>query len=296
MYCKKLPRDLNLYQTSKCNFNCSFCKRAKGEVPKAPDVTPELVGQILKKFPIRSCCIAGFGEPLASKGLFKVIDYLNNNGIVPSIITNGSMVMERFDEVMEYKFLYMNVSLNTADSGRHEYLTGTKTFSDVIDGITWLVEYAEFPVMLSMIVFRDNYTEIPEFLELANTLEVDRMVLINPLPYDKEAAKGTITSEDVEIIRKVEGYKHLADAKIVAKWPKWLGKPKHVCDSPYRSIGVDGNGSITGCRRVHGPEKDYGNISDKDVWNNKYILELRNGVRGKGRFSWYCNRCFGNVS
>lgn len=294
MYCNKLPRDLNLYQTLRCNFNCSFCRRATEKMSEVPDVTPELVRQILKKFPISSCCIAGFGEPLMSTGLFKVIDYLNENKIVPSIITNGSLVMKRFDEILTRKLLYINVSLNTAYSEKHEYLTGTKTFSDVVDGVSWLVEYAKFPVMLSMIVFKDNYTEIPEFLELANKLEVDKVILVNSLPYDKGAAKGVIILEDKEIIKKVEDYKHLATAKIVAKWPKWLGKTKHICDSPYRSIGVDGNGSITGCRRVHGPEIDHGNINEKDIWNNKYILELRKGVKGKGRFSWYCDRCFGN--
>ena len=291
-----LPKDLNLYQTSKCNFNCVFCRRLSEGVPEAPDVTSTLVEKIFKKFPISSCCIAGFGEPLMSKGVFDVVSTLNKKGVNPSIITNGSLIVDRFSEIKKANLLYVNVSLNTAVPGKHKGITGTDTEEAVLAGIYKLVSLDRFPVFISMVVLKNNYEDIPAFLERVYSLGAFRTLLLNSLPYNEEAEKKIITEDDIEIIWQIDEFIAFYKGRMAVSRPRYLkASPDHCCDSPWKAIGVDGNGSITGCRRVHGPHIKHGSIEDKDIWDNRYISELRLGVAGKGTYAKYCNRCFGNV-
>ena len=293
---EKLPKDLNVYQTSKCNFNCSFCSREVNGYEIAPDASPYLIERILKKFPISSCCVAGFGEPLMSKGVFDVIRTLNIHKIIPSIITNGSLIKERFSEILDVRLLYISVSLNTGLKESHKNITGKDCFEEVLKGIRMLVEIKRFPVMVSMVVLKDNYMEIPLFLEIAESLGATNALLINSLPYNSKSAKGIITEDDVEIIREIDKFREDFKGKANVSNMRYLkSSVDHCCDSPWNVIGVDGNGSVTGCRRVCGPNIENGNIEDKEAWENKYFSQLRSSVNGEGNFSWYCDRCFGNV-
>jgi len=295
-YCKYLPTDLNLYLTSICNFNCSFCKRASGEISKVRDVTPKIVEEILTRFPIKTCCIAGFGEPFASRRLFSVVEKLNSYKIKPSIITNGSLIKRRFNGIKRSELLYINVSLNTFTKERHKEITGIDCFEEILSGIEMLMEYASFPVTISMVVLKTNYKEIPEFLKLVRSFKDAKAVLINSLPYSERTFKGIIKDTDIEIVKEIESYKKLPEANIVRTWPRYLKKyTGGLCNSPWTSIGIDGEGNITGCRRVNGPNPKYGNIYSKDPWNSKYLLELRKSIKEKeGYYHYQCKRCFGN--
>jgi len=293
---EKLPKDLNIYQTSKCNFNCTFCNRVVNGYINTPDMSPYLLERILKKFPISSCCIAGFGEPLMSQGVFDVVKTLNIHKIVPSIITNGSLVKNRFSEILDVQLLYVSVSLNTGLKERHKSITGSESIEDVIKGIRMLVELKRFPVMVSMVVLKDNYMEIPLFLEVAESLGVTNALLINSLPYNSKSAKGIITENEVEIIRAIDKFREDFNGNVNVSRMRYLkSSVDHCCDSPWNVIGVNGNGNVTGCRRVHGPNIENGNIEDKGVWENEYFSQLRFSVHGEGNFSWHCDRCFGNV-
>jgi len=294
--CKYLPTDLNLYLTSGCNFNCSFCRRSSKEINKVRDVIPSMVDKILEKFPIKSCCIAGFGEPFTSRHLFSVVERLNTHKIIPSIITNGSLVRQKFNGIKKSELLYVNVSLNAFNKDRHKEIIGMDCFDEVLSGIEMLCDYEKFPVMVSMVVLKNNYKEIPEFLKLVKSFKGAKAVLLNSLPYNEKAFGGIIKEKDSQIVKEIESYKKLPEASIVKTWPRYLKEPnKGTCNSPWASIGVDGEGNITGCRRVNGPNFKYGNIIDKDIWNSRYLLELRKSLKEKkGYYHYQCKRCFGN--
>ena len=287
-----LPRDLNIYQTIKCNFKCSFCSRKYNPVPVVKDFDRDMVVEVLARFPIETCCIAGFGEPLCSETVFDVVRRLNEVSIFPSIITNGSLIMDRWEEISKARLLYVNISLNSPVRQRHAGLTGTGAFDNVIEGMENLVSLGKFPVTVSMVVFRNNYKEIPEFIKLVTSMGIKKAVLINSLPYNEKAVGGILTDKDKEIIEAFESMKTLPGAESIS-WPRLLkAAPDGICDSPWKSIGVDGNGNITGCRRVKGPCADNGNIIfDSHIWEERYITALRSDVKaGKGS----CEKCFGN--
>lgn len=280
-----------MYQTTACNFHCSFCQRQTGKIEASPDVSPALIGRVLALYPIKSCCIAGFGEPLLSSSVFEVVGRLNQEGISPSIITNGSRIVERGSEIKGVLLDHVVVSLNEAGAGEHARRTKTTEYRTVLDGIAWLQKNG-IPVVLSKVVLRSAYKSIPEFLLLADTLNVSKAILVNTLPY---APGETICFSDTKAVKEIEEYKRLPAAKIARKWPVYLKEQATgSCNSPWCSLGINGNGNITGCRRVLGPSVEFGFFDDPGIWFGPSLENLRGGVKGKGKFAALCARCFGN--
>jgi len=291
-----LPKDLNLYMTSKCNFNCKHCSRSSNK-PQAADVTVKLVKSILKLFPINTVCVAGFGEPLMNPNTIDVMKYLTDKGLVVSLITNGSKLLEYADELMEMNLLHISVSLNVADSEGHVKLNGTKTFGKIIEGINYIKENCNhIPIGISKVCTTENLEEIPNFMQLGSYLGASFIHLINCLPYVKDEYSKTITENDRELINLLEYYRTLPSAIRVKHWPIPIrDKCPETCNSPWKSIGIDGDGYISGCRRIFGPSKVFGHFTDIDVWERgKELTNLRMAIRGKGKYAWACKHCFGN--
>lgn len=290
-----MPSDLNLYMTSKCNFECSHCSR-RVRKPAAKDVTIELVGEILDKFPITSVCLAGFGEPLITSNTIAIAQFLNKQGIKPSLITNGSMIMDYLEQLSDIDFLYLSVSLNEPNAELHEKSNGTKTFTKIIRGILELKARITYPVGISKVCFKGQLNNIPYFVNLGAYLGTVFIHLVNSLPYADSALDGILTYKDEEDIAFLEECKKDPQAIRVKRWPIPIGgKCPHTCDSPWKTIGVDGDGHITGCRRVFGPDEKFGHFSKPDEWSSNIELErLRNGIFGQGEYAATCNYCFGN--
>jgi len=287
------PNDVNIYQTTTCNYKCSHCLRqTDNNILKAVDVTSTVINNVITMFPtIKNACIAGFGEPLCSRNVFDIIKFLSSKNVGCSLITNGSLITKRKDEFKDLNFQYIAVSLNTVSKEKHKKITQTDTFDDVISGIKWLVSQKRWPIVLSFIAFKKAISEIPEFIKLANSLGVSYCTIVNSLPYNKGSIPDIIKEDDLNIIKQLNEYKKLPGAGIIRKWPIPIKKiPNHNCSSPTATIGVNGNNLFTGCRRVLPPSE----LLTTGCWNGDYINELRLSVKGKGRYSYICNNCFGN--
>jgi MoaA/NifB/PqqE/SkfB family radical SAM enzyme len=257
-----------------------------------PDVATKLLSKVLDTFPtIRSACVAGFGEPLCSKVVFDNIRYLISRKVGTSLITNGSLVSARFDEMIGIKFEYVNISVNALPETKYQEITGMNTFQTVLEGIRKLVSLKSFPVTMSYVCFKNNVDDIPQFITLCNECNISYGVVVNNLPYDESCLSGIIRDTDKYIIEKINQYKTLPGAKIIRKWPIPVKtEPNRKCNSPVMSIGINGAGLFTGCRRCLPPSEPF----DKKCWESKYINELRRSVKGNGIYSKYCNHCFGN--
>ncbi len=294
----KLPSDLNIYQTSGCNFECGHCRRATVDDPYAPDFDLPLLQKVLKIFPIKSVCIAGFGEPLMSRAVFRNIRLLNSRGIAPGLITNGSLILKHLEELKKTKLVYLSVSLNYIHDFQHEAATGTKAFFAVVEGIKELRKRTSHTVGISKVCFKDEVGEIPEVLRFAGRLGLDFVHFTNALSYADGDLNRVITEDDKEELFFIDGCKPLvADGGMKVKWPvPVLKENPHACTSPMRTIGIDGSGYVTGCRRILPPSSEFGHCADSDVWNtSRDLIDLRNAVGGYvNKYTRTCDGCFGN--
>lgn len=298
------PQELTLCLTSRCNHRCSFCRTTISGESDVPDVTPELVTRILAAHPtVTSVCLAGFGEPMMSPHLHDLMQVLGDHGCTIGMVTNGSLLPEGKGGIHSllkgWGLSYVNVSLNAATREQHEEITGARTWPKVINGIKASVA-AGLPTFLSMVATRNTLHRIPAFIALANDLVVEGVHIHNLLPHgdhdDPEFLNQVITTDSHEALADLEQYKGLSGADIVRTWPVPIDlNPDNcprLCQSPFVSVGIDGNGHSTPCRRVLPPSPELGGLH-RHTWINRDFAVYRGAMLGDFPLPPECTRCFG---
>ena len=296
------PTEMVLYITDKCNFKCVFdgnpCLRESDSgYDGNGNITIEQLEDILKMYPtIKGCCVAGYGEPLLHKGLGDLLDLCSKYGVFVGIITNGSLVRNKISLLQHKAIAYVSVSLNATNAERHHAFSRTKTWNKVLEGLEKLSE-AGIHSGFSYVVTKHNVKEIPEAMKIAKDLNVKFVHFHNILPHDGSKSltfvDSVLTEDCYEELALIEEYKQIPMGNIEVAFPKILvGPVKGKCMSPIMSLGVDGGGFISSCRRIDAPEQKFGHYSQG--WFSPHRLDLLFNVTGDRNTHDSCNACFGN--
>jgi MoaA/NifB/PqqE/SkfB family radical SAM enzyme len=290
-----VPTSSTIYLTSNCNFECTWCKNQTIGKQTAPDVNATDVETLLLKYPsINGVCVCGFGEPLISKNLVPVLHMIRKHNKVSGIITNGSLLQQRLPELIgEHQPSYISVSLNAPNEEEHFNVTKTHTWNDIIEGIKEAVN-SPIPIYISSVVTKLNIEQVPEVIKLAYRLKVKGLYLHNLLPHvgDSFWDEVLLTSDQ----GLIDNFKSLPESKIVLKWPVLIDKTGgyNACEFPWKSIAIDGNGSISICNSVLPCEASNGSIRDKgNVFNNAYCQKFRDDFQNNID-TLPCTKCFRN--
>jgi radical SAM protein with 4Fe4S-binding SPASM domain len=290
------PKELVLYVTDACNHKCPFCYRTRAVQQHSDHMSPELVKASLEAFPsVTGVCVAGFGEPLLHPRLSEILQILLSRGIYVGLITNGSTLEHslRFGKIPA-GVGYINVSLNAATQEQHKKATGVDTWDNVIAGIKSAVS-RKYECYVSYVCTQKNLDSVPAFLDLASDLCVDGVSLVNLLPHALPVPSLFWDSvlHGREWAQRVDDLRLLPNADIVKTWPVVIdGEPKRDCQSPFRMIGVDPRGNITGCRRVIKPNTNHGSVKWQDIWHSRHMTELRSEMLGDAPLRDECKMCW----
>lgn len=302
----KGPREITLYLTDRCNFRCVFgdtpCKRESEDgVPKEGDLTPSFLRTILQTYPsLRSCCIAGFGEPLLHPDLPALIQVLAEHKMFIGIISNGSLVSKKIDLLTTMPIGYLSVSLNAATAEEHQAMSRTKTWEKVLDGLRIMAK-SKVRTGVSFVVTNHNTHRIPDFLALCKDIGVQFVHLHNVLPHDGvknlNFLNDVLTPQSTKALADIERAKNCPGAELVEVWPQVVDLkkgPPGACMSPFVSIGIDGKGNVSGCRRVDPPEQSFGGCFG-NAWRNPHYTTLISQITGDREDDHpACKGCFGN--
>lgn len=291
------PHQVTLYMTSNCNYHCNFCLRQHDKIEKADEMTPEMVDNIMAKFPeINGYCLCGFGDPILSTHLIPVLEKLKAANKFVGIITNGSTLHHKMNKIRGwYKPDYISVSLNCHNQEEHEKTTGTETWKRVLSNIKLLVA-SPIEAYVSAVVTKENKKYIPELIKLVHGLGVKTLHLHNLLPHfngdgEEWFLANVLTSVD---IKEIETWKRLPEASIVKIYPTVV-EPNNSCGTccfPWYSFAVNGNGSLSFCNSVLPCDAKWGNIKDFVVWNSDIAQKFRDDF-SNGKIE-PCKSCFRN--
>ena len=128
--------DLRISVTDRCNFRCFYCRSADPENYQQHEQIlswPELerLGQVFHTLGIRKVRITG-GEPLVRQGVENFIARMSQVGFEDlSMTTNGHLLSERCQQLLEAGLKRINISLDSLDAVRFEKITRTKAFASV---------------------------------------------------------------------------------------------------------------------------------------------------------------------
>ncbi len=173
---------------------CPFWKRSN------KDLSTEVEKAILRRIYDSGACAIAFegGEPLLRKDLREILAFSRSLPLQTSLVTNGTLLASRIDEIAQYINGAIYVSLDGLEK-THDAIRGVSgSFKRTLEGIT--AASKKVSVIINTTIMDENIDEIEDLVELAKGLGVKISVAIAHEYYETEAS-----SPDRLKIRDISG-------------------------------------------------------------------------------------------
>ena len=215
--------------TYNCNLRCKMCpfwKRTNR------DLSIDKEKAILRQIYDAGVCAIAFegGEPLLRKDLNEILAFSRSLPLQTSLVTNGTLLESKIDEISQYINGAIYVSLDGLEK-THDAIRGVRgCFKKTLQGIT--AASKKVSVIINTTIMNENIHEIEDLVKLAKGLNVKISVAIAHEYYETDASTPDrlkireITGKLVEL--KNNGFpliNSIAYFGVIAKEKKWTCKP-----------------------------------------------------------------------
>ena len=266
--------------TYNCNLRCKMCPFWRRP---SPDPSLKQEKAVLKQIYLSGAVGVAFegGEPLLRKDLVDILAFSRSLPLHTSLITNGTLLESRIEEISPYINGVVYVSLDGLEK-THDAIRGIEgSFRKAVRGISAAKE--KVSVTINTTVMAENIDEIENIVELAKELGTKISVAVAH-EYCNANASSPADSKISKIANRLmtmkrDGYpiaNSIGYFKVMAKEKKWQCKP-------WTMINIDPHGNVVLPCYVH-----------NDYAGNTSIFE--NGIRAAiSNFDWEkienCQRC-----
>ena len=191
--------------TDRCNLRCRYCMPdGIDRIPMSDLLTYEEIAFVCRQaagLGIGNFRITG-GEPLVRKGCSTLVSMLKETQEIRRIAmtTNGVLLGEHLDELLDAGLDAVNISLDTLDRGQYKAITGMDELDRVLASIRRAA--GKLPVRINCVICRGINDDAPgQLVTLARNLLVDvRFIELMPIG----AAKGLETVPNASVLARIE--------------------------------------------------------------------------------------------
>lgn len=187
------PKKLYVEPTMKCNLNCKMCVRNVLS-EKIGNMSLETYKRLLDVFSDLSLLnLSGYGEPLLNKDIFTMIKLAKANLSEDATVacnTNATQISEKVAEKLVQSGIdKIVVSMDGAHPETFEKIRVGANFYQVLKSVERLnrakVQFrSETPQLgFEFVVMKCNVSELPQFMELADSYGASFVVVSNLLPH-----------------------------------------------------------------------------------------------------------------
>lgn len=304
------PTCLYLEVTNECNLACKTCPITYGKVEEPASLSLEQVKLLVSQFStVKRVVLHGVGEPLLNRDLAKIIAWLKGNGIYVLFNSNGTLMNRRWGEALiESGLDEVRISLDATTPETFARVRGRPLFDLILKNIRVFIALkrekasANPSVSLWLTGLRETLKELPEFIHLAHSLEIDR-VYLQRLVYweggqDDQMARpdqslfNSLREEEEEIIRlaqRLAGDLGVSFEASGATTPieslarEKQAQPWSACMRPWSLMYVSARGSAFPCCIAPFSTQDLGSLSLgnafrddlANIWNGEKYQEFR---------------------
>ena len=225
----KMPLFCGHKLTYNCNLRCKMCpfwKRSN------KDLSTETEKAILRRIYDSGACAIAFegGEPLLRKDLGEILAFSRSLPLQTSLVTNGTLLASRIDEIAQYINGAIYVSLDGLEK-THDAIRGVSgSFKRTLEGITEASK--KVSVIINTTIMDENIDEIEDLVELAKGLDVKISVAVAHEYYEAEASTpGRLRISEVSgklVELKKKGYPLINSVGyfgVLARERSWTCKP-----------------------------------------------------------------------
>jgi len=215
--------------TYNCNLRCKMCPFWKRS---SKDLSIEREKAILRRIYDSGVCGIAFegGEPLLRDDLVEILAFSRSLPMHTSLITNGTLLESRIDEVASYINGVVYVSLDGLEK-THDAIRGVSgCFRKAVRGV--MASRGKVSVTINTTIMAENLHEIEDMIKLAKELDT-RISVAVAHDYCNAKASAPASHEIRAIAEKLaemkkKGYPLVNSAsyfKVIAKEKKWACKP-----------------------------------------------------------------------
>jgi MoaA/NifB/PqqE/SkfB family radical SAM enzyme len=256
---------------------CPFWKRP------SQDSSLEQEKAILKQVYDSGACGIAFegGEPLLRNDLVEILAFSRSLPLHTSLITNGTLLESRIDEIASYINGVVYVSLDGQEK-THDVIRGVGgSFRKAVRGISAAKE--KVAVTINTTIMAENIDEIESMVRLAKELGTKISIAVAH-EYCNVNASSPTTGKTSKIAHRLIEMKHegypivnsIGYFKVMAKEKNWQCKP-------WAMVNIDPNGKVVLPCYVHNDYASSVSISE---------VGIKNAVSG---FDWKkiknCRKC-----
>ena len=217
------PLDLFLALTGRCNLACKHCNasssrncRQELSLKSWLSIVDEAVALKIFNFTISG------GEPFLRKGLFTLLDKIENTHIHFSINSNASLIDEQAaGKLKQYKKLrHVMVGLDGSSGKTHDLLRGKGAFARGLSGIKNLIaSLGPGRVLVFCVVSKFNILDLENILQLAKELKLTS-VQFEPLLWEGNAR---LHRRELELNHRQSQYVYQKIQQLRKKYGKMVG-------------------------------------------------------------------------
>ncbi|MDO8647802.1 MAG: radical SAM protein [Candidatus Diapherotrites archaeon] len=296
-----VPFTIQIDLTTNCNLKCKMCEHTYWK-EKNRNLSLKEFKKIIDNIPSAALVnLTGRGENLMNPEIFKMIEYAKSKNIYVWFNDNMTLMHEaNAKKVIDLGLDCIAISFDGATKKTYEHIRNGANFEKTIKNIKRLQELKKEAgttkpeLFLVMIVMKENYKEMPRFVELAKELEIPEIVFAGALTFKGSKAKSLKENpkkELEEINRKTQEKADELGIKITLP----LHEPKAFapkdCSYPWTTAYIDCYGNVIPCcfstqrndSKMH-KESILGNaISQKfaEVWNSEKYIGFRKKLLSK---------------
>ena len=196
--------------TNRCNLNCLHCHQDSSPTSSGSELTTSQAFKVTDNMSAAGVAVLTFsgGEPLLRRDLYDVIERANDNGMLCTLASNGTLITPKAaKKLAKVGIKRVEIGLDGARTETHDFLRNQPgSFEATIEGIKNCATIGFDELAITMTLHSKNINELEETISLAEKLGATRFYLNRLIP----AGRGIEASHlDVTPREKIEALEAL---------------------------------------------------------------------------------------
>jgi radical SAM protein with 4Fe4S-binding SPASM domain len=299
--------------TMGCNMRCKHCGSSCENALPGELTTEEALGLCddLGKLGFQWITLSG-GEPTIRKDWYLIAKRLNENGIIPNVITNGWLLDEKIlDQAVTAGVNTIAISLDGLKE-THDYIRKSGSFDRIMTALDLMQRKGGVFYSVITTINHINIHELKAMKEILAPKGVRGWQLQIGLPMGNMARYGeliakpehvdliidfayeTMKDDTIEVqLADCIGYFNLKEQEVRKKSSRGDGYAWGGCGAGKYNLGILHNGDILGCTSVRDRSFIEGNIREtpiKEIWENPDNFSWNRNLT-KSQLGGFCSKC-----
>lgn len=241
------PRWLLAELTYKCPLQCPYCSNPLDYAKHSDEISTADWKRVLSEARKMGAVQLGFsgGEPLTRQDLPELAKYARELGYYSNLITSGyGLTEEKIIQLKEAGLDHIQVSIQASSKDLNDHLAGTESFIHKQE-VARLVKKHGYPMVLCVVIHRENIHQMEEILAMAEELGADYLELANTQYYGWAHANRELLLPTIEQFKEAEAIAQAFKEKVAGKMKIYYVIPDFHEDRPKACMNGWGTTFLT---------------------------------------------------